>query len=127
MKYFFLTLFPFKFYDGVGALCVSDTAINGDCQPDTPKLSCTDLTKFSFIFLGTKIVFTGMSTVHVFLYHCSSYLSLDFEKSGALAKEYSTTKGPGTTAKPETQLFFRKIGMVVKTTLEKCERENGFM
>ena len=57
----------------------------------------------------------------------NDYFVADFEKSGALCKEYSTTKGPGTTAKPETQLFFRKIGRVVKTTLEKCERENGFM
>ncbi|XP_067941535.1 BRO1 domain-containing protein BROX-like [Watersipora subatra] len=50
-----------------------------------------------------------------------------FEQAGSLCKEYSTAKGPGTTARPETQLFFRKIGQVVKSTLQKCERENGFI
>lgn len=55
------------------------------------------------------------------------YVCIDFEMTGKLCREYSKTKGPGTTAQPETQLFYRKIGMVVKQTLAKCERENGFM
>jgi len=52
---------------------------------------------------------------------------IDFDKAGAAGTEYAASKGPGTTAKPETQLFFRKIGRVVKATLDKCQRENGFM
>jgi len=44
-----------------------------------------------------------------------------------LAKEYASTKGPGTTAKPQDHLFFRKLSPVVQRTLDKCVRENGFM
>ncbi|XP_035228261.1 BRO1 domain-containing protein BROX-like [Stegodyphus dumicola] len=36
-------------------------------------------------------------------------------------------KGSGISAKPENHLFFRKLGPVIKQTLEKCERENGFI
>lgn len=42
-------------------------------------------------------------------------------------KEYVALKGPGISAKPENHLFFRRLGPVIKRTLEKCERENGFM
>ncbi|GFU42189.1 BRO1 domain-containing protein BROX [Nephila pilipes] len=42
-------------------------------------------------------------------------------------KEYVTLKGPGTSAKPDNHLFFRKLGPIIKRTLEKCERENGFI
>ncbi|XP_013419651.1 BRO1 domain-containing protein BROX [Lingula anatina] len=51
----------------------------------------------------------------------------EYEKAGALAKEYKQAKGPGTTARPEEHLFFRRLGPIVKRTLEKCERENGFI
>jgi len=44
-----------------------------------------------------------------------------------LSKEYAKTKGPGTTAKPEQHSFFRRLSPIVKRTLEKCERENGFI
>ena len=44
-----------------------------------------------------------------------------------LAKEYAKTKGPGTQARPEQHTFFRRLAPIVKRTLEKCERENGFM
>ncbi|KAI1240547.1 BRO1 domain-containing protein BROX [Lamprotornis superbus] len=50
-----------------------------------------------------------------------------FAKAEALCKEYGETKGPGTTAKPSGHLFFRKLGSLIKNTLEKCQRENGFM
>ncbi|XP_074805318.1 BRO1 domain-containing protein BROX isoform X2 [Natator depressus] len=50
-----------------------------------------------------------------------------FVKAEALCKEYGETKGPGTTAKPSGHLFFRKLGSLVKNTLEKCQRENGFI
>ncbi|XP_054370130.1 BRO1 domain-containing protein BROX isoform X3 [Molothrus ater] len=50
-----------------------------------------------------------------------------FTKAEALCKEYGETKGPGTTAKPSGHLFFRKLGSLIKSTLEKCQRENGFM
>lgn len=43
------------------------------------------------------------------------------------SKEYVNLKGPGISAKPENHLFFRKLGPIIKRTLEKCERENGFM
>ncbi|XP_010083075.1 PREDICTED: BRO1 domain-containing protein BROX isoform X2 [Pterocles gutturalis] len=50
-----------------------------------------------------------------------------FTKAEALCKEYGETKGPGTTAKPSGHLFFRKLGSLIKNTLEKCQRENGFI
>lgn len=50
-----------------------------------------------------------------------------YSKAEALCKEYGEMKGPGTTAKPSGHLFFRKLGSLVKNTLEKCQRENGFI
>lgn len=44
-----------------------------------------------------------------------------------MCKEYGETRGPGPTARPSGHLFFRKLGALVKSTLEKCQRENGFM
>lgn len=50
-----------------------------------------------------------------------------YEKSEALCREYASAKGLGTFARPANHLFFRKLGPVLKRTLEKCERENGMM
>ncbi|XP_040207337.1 BRO1 domain-containing protein BROX isoform X2 [Rana temporaria] len=50
-----------------------------------------------------------------------------YGKAEALCKDYGQTKGPGTTAKPSGHVFFRKLGTQVKNTLEKCQRENGFI
>ncbi|MEQ2168997.1 hypothetical protein GOODEAATRI_020433, partial [Goodea atripinnis] len=50
-----------------------------------------------------------------------------YSRAEALCKEYRQTKGPGSTAKPSEQLFFLKLGALIKTTLEKCQRENGFI
>ncbi|XP_064484216.1 BRO1 domain-containing protein BROX-like [Ornithodoros turicata] len=44
-----------------------------------------------------------------------------------IIKQYSTMKGLGTIAKMDQHLFFRKLAPLVKRTLEKCERENGFI
>ncbi|KAF0314788.1 BRO1 domain-containing protein BROX [Amphibalanus amphitrite] len=44
-----------------------------------------------------------------------------------LCKQYATAKGVGAKVKPERLLFFRKLGPVLNRTLEKCERENGFI
>lgn len=53
---------------------------------------------------------------------CSGY-----SRAEELCKEYRQTKGPGTTAKPSEQQFFLKLGGLIKNTLDKCQRENGFM
>ncbi|ESO93499.1 hypothetical protein LOTGIDRAFT_215894 [Lottia gigantea] len=50
-----------------------------------------------------------------------------YEKSSLLCKEYATCKGAGTTARPQDHIFFRKLGPLVRRTLEKCERENGMI
>ncbi|XP_055492182.1 BRO1 domain-containing protein BROX [Leucoraja erinacea] len=50
-----------------------------------------------------------------------------YSKAEALCKEYRQTKGPGTTAKPSEHLFFTKLGAYIRNTLEKCQRENGFI
>uniref|UniRef100_A0A667XVW9 BRO1 domain-containing protein BROX n=1 Tax=Myripristis murdjan TaxID=586833 RepID=A0A667XVW9_9TELE len=50
-----------------------------------------------------------------------------YSRAEALCKEYRQTKGPGSTAKPSEQLFFLKLGGLIKNTLEKCQRENGFI
>jgi hypothetical protein len=52
---------------------------------------------------------------------------LDYKEALELAKEYAKTKGPGTQAKPDQHLFFKRLAPIVRRTLEKCERENGFM
>lgn len=79
---------------------------------------------------------------YVYCYHGQTLLSADkcgdsirslqeseklYGKAEALCKEYGQTKGPGTTAKPSGHLFFRKLGTQIKNTLEKCQRENGFI
>jgi len=51
----------------------------------------------------------------------------DYEKAWKNGKEYTSIKGPGSNAKPHEHLFFRKLGPIVKRTLDKCVRENGFM
>lgn len=58
---------------------------------------------------------------------CNELFPADYSRAEALCKEYRQTKGPGSTAKPSEQLFFLKLGTVIKNTLEKCQRENGFM
>nr|XP_057945513.1 BRO1 domain-containing protein BROX isoform X2 [Doryrhamphus excisus] len=55
------------------------------------------------------------------------YQRAGYSRAEELCKEYRHTKGPGTTAKPSEQLFFRKLGGLIKNTLEKCQRENGFI
>ncbi|XP_069743975.1 BRO1 domain-containing protein BROX isoform X2 [Narcine bancroftii] len=50
-----------------------------------------------------------------------------YSKAETLCQEYRQTKGPGSTAKPSEHLFFRKLGAYVRNTLEKCQRENGFI
>ncbi|KAG8518176.1 BRO1 domain-containing protein BROX, partial [Galemys pyrenaicus] len=69
-------------------------------------------------------------TAYAYCYHGQTLLSSDkcvYAKAEALCKEYGETKGPGPTVKPSGHLFFRKLGNLVKNTLEKCERENGFI
>ncbi|XP_072503873.1 BRO1 domain-containing protein BROX isoform X2 [Notamacropus eugenii] len=81
-------------------------------------------------------------TAYAYCYHGQTLLASDkcgeairslqesekfYAKAEALCKEYGETKGPGTTAKPSGHLFFRKLGSLVKNTLEKCQRENGFI
>nr|XP_060483844.1 BRO1 domain-containing protein BROX-like [Panthera onca] len=50
-----------------------------------------------------------------------------YAKAEVLCKEYGETKGPGPTVRPSGHLFFRKLGNLVTNTLEKCQRENGFI
>ncbi|XP_054569095.1 BRO1 domain-containing protein BROX isoform X2 [Eptesicus fuscus] len=81
-------------------------------------------------------------TAYAYCYHGQTLLASDkcgeairslqeaeksFAKAEALCKEYGETKGPGPTVKPSEHLFFRKLGNLVKNTLEKCQRENGFI
>nr|XP_020741566.1 BRO1 domain-containing protein BROX isoform X2 [Odocoileus virginianus texanus] len=81
-------------------------------------------------------------TAYAYCYHGQTLLASDkcgeairslqeaekfYAKAEALCKEYGETKGPGPTVKPSGHLFFRKLGNLVKNTLEKCQRENGFI
>jgi len=50
-----------------------------------------------------------------------------YEEAEELCRQYAAAKGTGPKAKPERHLFFRKLGPVLDRTLEKCERENGFI
>ena len=55
------------------------------------------------------------------------YLFLAYDRSAVTCKDYAATKGLGTVAKPLNHVFFRRLGPVMKRTLDKCERENGLM
>ncbi|XP_031575308.1 BRO1 domain-containing protein BROX-like [Actinia tenebrosa] len=50
-----------------------------------------------------------------------------YEKAETLCKEYASIKGPGTTARPQEHPFFKRIGPLMRTRLEKATRENGFI
>ena len=50
-----------------------------------------------------------------------------YSEAEELCTQYASAKGVGTKVKPERLLFFRKLGPILNRTLEKCERENGFM
>lgn len=50
-----------------------------------------------------------------------------YENARKLCVDYANTKGPGISARPDSHLFFRSLGPVIKRTLDKCERENGFI
>ncbi|XP_076069364.1 BRO1 domain-containing protein BROX-like [Oratosquilla oratoria] len=58
---------------------------------------------------------------------CLQEAQKSYESSATLCKDYATTKGPGTQAKPDRHQFFQRIAPIVKRTLEKCERENGMI
>ena len=57
----------------------------------------------------------------------SLFLVVAYAATEKLSREYSSMKGPGTHARPQEHVFFRKLGPLIKSTLEKCEHENGFM
>ena len=50
-----------------------------------------------------------------------------YKQSEELCRQYSTTKGPGTTARPWEHPFFKRIGPQIKKRLDKSTHENGFM
>jgi len=50
-----------------------------------------------------------------------------YSKAGLMATDYTKIKGAGTTAKPVRHTFFRRLAPMLDRTLEKCERENGFI
>lgn len=72
-----------------------------------------------FVFVSLRLDFCIGLT-------CRTLLS-GYSRAEELCKEYRQTKGPGTTAKPSEQQFFLKLGGLIKNTLDKCQRENGFM
>lgn len=50
-----------------------------------------------------------------------------YEKAEELCKEYSKEKGPAPKVAPQNHPFFRRFAPALKLSLEKCERENGFI
>lgn len=50
-----------------------------------------------------------------------------YKKAEAISREYSSTRGPGTTARPWQHPFFLKLGPIIKKKLEKANHENGFI
>ena len=53
---------------------------------------------------------------------------LVYKSACDMCREYSTLKAPATTiARPADHPFFKTLGSVIKTKLEKSTRENGFM
>ncbi len=50
-----------------------------------------------------------------------------YTNAGNLCKEYASTRGVGTTAKPGEHQFFLRLGPIISRRLEKATHENGFM
>lgn len=50
-----------------------------------------------------------------------------YKRSIELCKEYAKTKGPARKVHPENHSFFKRLAPKIQITLEKCERENGFI
>lgn len=50
-----------------------------------------------------------------------------YKKAETISREYSSTKGPGTTARPWEHPFFLKLGPIIRRKLEKANHENGFI
>ncbi|GLH07452.1 Uncharacterized protein GBIM_12905 [Gryllus bimaculatus] len=50
-----------------------------------------------------------------------------YGQASELCKEYSKKKGPAPKVSPEDHPFFKRLAPQLKITLEKCERENGFI
>lgn len=50
-----------------------------------------------------------------------------YKKAETISREYSSTKGPGTTARPWEHPFFLKLGPIIRKKLEKANHENGFI
>lgn len=55
------------------------------------------------------------------------FIRIVYNNVEKLCIKYSRTKGPGTIARPERHPFFQKLGPMIKTSLDKSTRENGFM
>lgn len=50
-----------------------------------------------------------------------------YSRSVDLCKEYAKTKGPAHKIHPENHSFFKRLAPKIHVTLDKCERENGFI
>lgn len=50
-----------------------------------------------------------------------------YNRALELCKPYSKAHGTAKPVKPDGHPFFQKLSPIVKITLDKCERENGFM
>lgn len=61
------------------------------------------------------------------VFRCLQESKACYAKAKLLATDYSKIKGAGTTARPEKHTFFRRLAPMLDRTLEKCERENGFI
>lgn len=56
------------------------------------------------------------------------YLSnSDYQSASRLCREYASTRGPGSTAKPGEHKFFLRLEPIISKRLEKATHENGFM
>lgn len=76
----------------------------------------------------TNLIFIVFAaSLQLFILLTRRTLCSGYSRAEELCKEYRQTKGPGTTAKPSEQQFFLKLGGLIKNTLDKCQRENGFM
>lgn len=58
---------------------------------------------------------------------CLQYAKEMFIKCGEICTTYKNTAGAGHTVRPDEAIFFINYGKALKTSLEKAERENGFI
>ncbi|KAM3717776.1 BRO1 domain-containing protein BROX [Dirofilaria immitis] len=81
-------------------------------------------TAYAYAFLGENLL--SQDKCGEAVRACREGVSC-FDVAADFVGKYRKTNGPGTTAKPESHLFFRRIRPLLERHMDKAVRENGFI